>query len=66
MVLRNVNLDDRILGLQQNDDYNFFSKLGTDDEEIIINPYENIDIKCRYFNVDETIKHLKSKKGYQF
>jgi hypothetical protein len=63
MVLRNVNLDDRILGLQQNDDYNFFSKLGTDDEEIIINPYENIDIKCRYFNVDETIKHLKSKKG---
>ena len=59
----NVNVNDRILELQQNDNFNFFSKLGTNEEEIIINPYENIDIKCRYLNVDETIKHLKSKKG---
>ena len=60
----NVNVNDRILELQQNDNFNFFSKLGTNEEEIIINPYENIDIKCRYLNVDETIKHLKSKKGF--
>ena len=53
----------RILNFELNS--NFFSILNNEtiNEDLLFNPYENIDIKCQYFDICKVINHLKSKKG---
>jgi len=53
----------RILNFELNS--NFFSILNNEtiNEDLLFNPYENIDIKCQYFDISKVINHLKSKKG---
>ena len=56
-------MNDKLLNFQNNDNFNLFSKLRLDNEEDIINPYEDTNILCQYSNIDETIIKMKSKKG---
>lgn len=51
------------MNFQNNDNYNLFSKLRLDNEEDVINPYEDSNIFCQYSNVNESITKMKSKKG---
>ncbi len=53
----------RILNFDLNS--NLFSLLNNEtiNENLLFNPYENIDIKCQYFDICKVINHLKSKKG---
>lgn len=55
--------NDRILDFELNS--NFFSILNneTNSDEFLFNPYDNIDVKCQYFDTDKIINHLNSKKG---
>ena len=60
---QNVDLNDKLLNFQNNDNFNLFSKLRLDNEEDIINPYDDTNILCQYSNINETIIKMKSKKG---
>ena len=51
--------DDRILDFELNS--NFFSIFNneTNFDEFLFNPYENIDVKCQYFDTVKGTKYLK-------
>ena len=55
--------NDRISNIQSDDKYNFHAKLRTQNDDEIIDPFQNIEIKCKYSNIDETISKMNSNKG---
>ena len=58
----NVLNEDRISSIQSNESLNLFSKLSTQDDELL-NPYDNIDISCKYRSMTESFHHMKTKVG---
>ena len=65
MISNNINFgpNDRISNIQSDRNYNFHAKLKTQNDDEIIDPFENIEIQCKYSNIDETISKMKSNKG---
>ena len=57
------NDNDRILNIQNNNNLNFFSKVQQDNDEFMINPYDDLNMSCQYSNIKETIENMKNKKG---
>ena len=58
------NDNDKILNIQNNDNFNFFSKVQqNDNDEFIINPYDDLNILCQYSSIKDTIENMKNKKG---
>jgi len=55
--------NDRISNIQSDNKYNFHAKLRTQNDDEIIDPFQNIEIKCKYSNIDETISKMNSNKG---
>ena len=60
-------MTDRIFNIQNNDNFNFFSKVQQDvnlnNPDLNINPFDDIDLLCQYANINETIEKMKNKKG---
>ena len=59
----NFGPNDRISNIQSDRNYNFHAKLRAQNDDEIIDPFENIEIQCKYSNIDETISKMKSNKG---
>ncbi len=55
--------DDRIIDFELNSNFFFILNNETNFDEFLFNPYENIDVKCQYFDTDKIINYLNSKKG---
>ena len=62
-----MEMTDRIFNIQNNDNFNFFSKVQQDvnlnNPDLNINPFDDIDLLCQYANINETIEKMKNKKG---
>ena len=50
MISNNINFgpNDRISNIQSDRNYNFHAKLKTQNDDEIIDPFENIEIQCKY------------------
>ena len=57
--------NDRIFNIESDKNYNFHAKLGAqiENHDEIIDPFENIDMQCKYSNINETINKMKINKG---
>ena len=58
----NILNEDRISSIQSNENLNLFSKLSTQDDDLL-NPYDNIDISCKYRSMTESFHHMKTNVG---
>ena len=65
MISNNINFgpNDRISNIESYRNYNFHEKLKTQNDDEIIDPFENIAIQCKYSNIDKTISKMKSNNG---
>ena len=61
-MLNNNDINDSIFDIQNDNNFNFFSKFEQDDS-FNINPYDDLNVLCQYSSINETIKKLKNKKG---
>ena len=61
-MMNDNDINDSIFNIQNDNNYNFFSKFQQDDS-FNINPYDDLDVLCQYSNINETIEKLKNKKG---
>ena len=62
MEMNNDNIHDSISSIQNNVNYNFFSKV-QDDDDFNINPYDDLNVLCQYSNLGEIIEKMKKWKG---
>ena len=60
-MLNNNDINDSIFDIQNDNNFNFFSKFEQDDS-FNINPYDDLNVLCQYSSINETIKKLKIKK----
>ena len=58
-----MNRSDRISNLESDNNFNFTAKLSSDENDQILDPYENISLSCKYVNIDQATQEFKIKEG---